>query len=74
MAAADAYAGGGGDPIIRPMSLHQIFDYLWNFPIPWLWIFGAIGAIWLLVIVVGLVVASDIRKEGRNDRKPSQTP
>jgi hypothetical protein len=50
---------------IRRMSLHEIFDYVWNAPIPWLWIFGAIGAIWLAVFVFGLIIANDIRKEGR---------
>jgi uncharacterized membrane protein YkvI len=50
---------------IRRMSLHDIFDYVWNAQIPWLWIFGAIGAIWLVVFVVGAIIARDIRKESR---------
>jgi hypothetical protein len=33
------------------MSLHEIFDYIWNFPIPWPWIFGILGTIWLVVLV-----------------------
>jgi len=48
------------------MSLHNIFDFFWNFPIPWFWIIGAIGAIWFVVFVVGAIIARDIRKEGRS--------
>jgi hypothetical protein len=51
-------------------SLHEIFDHIWNWPIPWLWIFGAIGSVWLLVFVFGLIVANGIRKEGQNIHKP----
>jgi uncharacterized membrane protein YkvI len=47
------------------MSLHEIFDHVWNFPIPWLWILGGIGAVWFVVFVVGLVIVRDIRKEDR---------
>jgi hypothetical protein len=47
------------------MSLHDIFDWVWNAKIPWLWIFGAIGAAWLIVFVVGAIIVRDIRKEDR---------
>jgi hypothetical protein len=47
------------------MSLHDIFDWIWNAQIPWLWILGAIGAMWFMVFVVGAIVFRDIRKEGR---------
>ena len=52
------------------MSLHEIFDSVWNWPIPWLWIFGAIGSVWLVVFVFGAIVANGIRKEGRKAPKP----
>jgi hypothetical protein len=37
------------------MSLHHIFDYVWNAPIPWLWILGGFAALWVLgfLIVLG---------------------
>jgi hypothetical protein len=47
------------------MSLHEIFDYIWNFPVPSLWILGGVGGTWLMTLVVGLIIASEIRKEGR---------
>jgi hypothetical protein len=47
------------------MSLHEIFDHIWNFPIRWLWILGAIGAIWFVVFIVGLIIANEVREEGR---------
>jgi hypothetical protein len=44
------------------MSLREIFDYVWNFPVPWLWVLGAIAAIWVIVFVVGAIIARDISK------------
>jgi hypothetical protein len=52
------------------MSLHEIFDYVWNAQIPWLWIFGVIGGLWLAVFAVIAVIGLQIKKEGRNVQKP----
>ena len=52
------------------MSLHQIFDAIWNAQIPWLWIFGAMGFVVLVLILGAAFIGNEIRKEGRNVPKP----
>jgi len=52
------------------MSLHQIFDAIWNFPIPWLWILGMIGAVVAVLVLIAAFIGNEIRKEGRNVPKP----
>ena len=52
------------------MSLHQIFDYVWNFPIPWLWIFIVLGSLVAVFVGIAATIAQQIRKEERNDKKP----
>lgn len=52
------------------MSLHQIFDAIWNAQIPWLWIFVALGVVVLVLILGVAFIANEIRKEGRNVPKP----
>jgi hypothetical protein len=48
------------------MSLNDVVDYVRNCPIHWLWIFGAVGAIWFLVLVFGFILAYDLRKGRRS--------
>lgn len=52
------------------MSLHDLFDAVWNFPIPWLWIFGVIGGLWLVFFAVMAIIGLQIKKEEQNVKKP----
>jgi hypothetical protein len=52
------------------MSLHEIFDAVWNAEIPWMWIFGVFFIVVLVLIIVAGFVANEIRKVRRNVQKP----
>lgn len=44
------------------MSLHEVFDYVWNYPIPWFWILAGLGGLYLLAILVGIIAYSDANR------------
>lgn len=66
-------------PALRPldqeeqtaaMSLREIFDVIWNYPIPWLWILGGIAAVYGIVAFIILIIGLQIRKDEKNAPKP----
>lgn len=67
MSGASDYIYAGQSPPYKSalMSFHDIFDFAWNFPLPWFWILGGIGAIWLVIFLVGLVLINAITKGDR---------
>ena len=46
------------------MSLREIFDFIWNYPIPWLTIIGGFVILWAVVIGGGLLLLAIIGKQG----------
>jgi len=53
--------------------LYELAVYIWD-SVPWVWVFGIIGSVWLGAILVGYFDTEEMRKEREDRRDGTKAP